>query len=137
MSTLNMITVIMSLAAVAISAIGVPYYGRRITRARRSIDYIHGRDTSRKAAKAYANLFGYFWLPCPTCGQMFGGHEIGGSVPVRGDTSLRKCICKPCAAAGKGDAYTDKPIRRKWDEHCADALATFRDERTDMEVTPS
>lgn len=25
--------------------------------------------------KLYANLFGYFWLPCPSCGQMFGGHE--------------------------------------------------------------
>ncbi len=22
---------------------------------------------------------GYFWLPCPRCGQMFGGHEMGGT----------------------------------------------------------
>ncbi len=25
--------------------------------------------------KIYANVFGYFWLPCPSCGKMFGGHE--------------------------------------------------------------
>ncbi len=23
----------------------------------------------------YANVFGYFWLPCPICGDYFGGHE--------------------------------------------------------------
>ena len=25
--------------------------------------------------KLYANVFGYFWLPCPICGEMFGGFE--------------------------------------------------------------
>lgn len=25
--------------------------------------------------KIYANIMGYFWLPCPLCGQYFGGHE--------------------------------------------------------------
>lgn len=23
-----------------------------------------------------ALLSGYFWLPCPRCGQMFGGHQV-------------------------------------------------------------
>jgi len=23
----------------------------------------------------YAKTMGYFWLPCPRCGRMFGGHE--------------------------------------------------------------
>ena len=23
----------------------------------------------------YADLFGYFWIPCPLCGEYFGGHE--------------------------------------------------------------
>lgn len=26
----------------------------------------------------YAKANGYFWLPCPVCGNMFGGHEMGG-----------------------------------------------------------
>lgn len=25
--------------------------------------------------RAFAWLFGYFWLPCPLCGEDFGGHE--------------------------------------------------------------
>ena len=27
----------------------------------------------------WAITFGYFWLPCPNCGRMFGGHEAGES----------------------------------------------------------
>ncbi len=27
-----------------------------------------------------AHLGGYFWLPCPNCGKMFGGHEASGSL---------------------------------------------------------
>ncbi len=29
----------------------------------------------RLAEHLYANLNGYFWLPCPRCGRYFGGHE--------------------------------------------------------------
>lgn len=25
-----------------------------------------------------ATLGGYFWLPCPSCGEPFGGHEPDG-----------------------------------------------------------
>ena len=25
--------------------------------------------------RIYAFIHGYFWLPCPICGQYFGGHE--------------------------------------------------------------
>ena len=28
--------------------------------------------------RLYANVMGYFWLPCPNCGRMFGGHEFSG-----------------------------------------------------------
>lgn len=37
----------------------------------------------RWANRLYAAAVGYFWLPCPICGQMFGGHEYGSaSVPT-------------------------------------------------------
>lgn len=26
--------------------------------------------------RLYAHARGYFWLPCPVCREMFGGHEI-------------------------------------------------------------
>lgn len=29
--------------------------------------------------KLYAHTANYFWLPCPRCGQMFGGHESAGT----------------------------------------------------------
>lgn len=25
--------------------------------------------------KLFAHALGFFWLPCPACGEMFGGHE--------------------------------------------------------------
>lgn len=32
--------------------------------------------------KIIADLCGYFWLPCPCCGEMFAGYETGKiSVP--------------------------------------------------------
>lgn len=31
----------------------------------------------RRLNRLYACLWGYFWLPCPICRQMFGGHEVG------------------------------------------------------------
>ena len=63
----------------------------------------------RSIAKAYARMFGYFWLPCPLCGQEFGGHEwkdIDGKCstipwPQEGP-GMNKGICPDCTKAGKG-----------------------------------
>jgi hypothetical protein len=55
----------------------------------------------------YANVFGYFWSPCPLCGEMFGGHEwkeSGGkpaSIPF-GRPGIRDGICPACTKAGRG-----------------------------------
>jgi hypothetical protein len=49
--------------------------------------------------KAYAKFNGYFWLPCPLCGQMFGGHEWGETIydqiPTDKEGSF-KGICPDC-----------------------------------------
>jgi hypothetical protein len=46
---------------------------------------------------AYADAFGFFWLPCPLCGKPFGGHETGGDIP---DPTRQPgggvCICSKC-----------------------------------------
>jgi C4-type Zn-finger protein len=48
--------------------------------------------------KAYAFAFGYFWLPCPVCGRMFGGHERPyGSVPHPTEPHTRRITCPNCA----------------------------------------
>lgn len=43
----------------------------------------------------WAKAFGYFWLPCPACGKMFGGHEIENvwTVPVISDDGCAYCVC--------------------------------------------
>ena len=49
----------------------------------------------------YAFTFGYFWLPCPLCGEYFGGHEweagAGESIPTsigRGEGVCYKEACR-------------------------------------------
>lgn len=48
--------------------------------------------------KLYANLFGYYWIPCPLCGEYMGGHEHSwkesGHLDLgdgRGKTTCRDC----------------------------------------------
>ena len=61
---------------------------------------------------------GYFWLPCPACGQKFGGHEKQDSaqhqdsIPtVLPDGTYRgsaKLICPDCTSSGVGDRAWEK-----------------------------
>lgn len=48
----------------------------------------------------YAFVFGYFWLPCPKCGEMFGGHQhrAGGAHVIvnEGDGPHCYCVCPAC-----------------------------------------
>ena len=46
----------------------------------------------RGLAQAYAYINGYFWLPCPICGENFGGFEHGDEPLMRTATS-GTCVC--------------------------------------------
>lgn len=51
----------------------------------------------RKLHQLYARVFGYFWLPCPLCSRMFGGHETGTThIAYIHDNGVRvtKVTCK-------------------------------------------
>lgn len=53
----------------------------------------------RLLAKLRAYTGGYFWLPCPKCGEYFGGHEwdhhyVGIATDRPGVT---KGVCNACA----------------------------------------
>lgn len=75
----------------------------------------HTRE--RRAAKRYARAHGYFWLPCPLCGEEFGGHEwMHSSTPelsaiIQTDTpGVGRGICPACTLARKGDLlFTSVP----------------------------
>jgi hypothetical protein len=46
----------------------------------------------------YAHLQGYFWLPCPICGKMFGGHETAatGFAGLMTGWDEGKMVCPNC-----------------------------------------
>lgn len=50
--------------------------------------------------RIYAAIFGYFWLPCPKCGEMFGGHQMaaGGAhvIVEMADGQHCMCVCPAC-----------------------------------------
>lgn len=49
----------------------------------------------RTLNKIYAWLFGYFWLPCPVCGRMFGGHEVSNvfTAALIAEDGHAYCVC--------------------------------------------
>ena len=53
---------------------------------------------TRIPAMSYAKINGYFWLPCPICGEYFGGHEKHGDVNIitsHGDGWVKSIgVCK-------------------------------------------
>lgn len=55
---------------------------------------------ARRWNKFWANLNGYFWLPCPVCGKHFGGHEWGNSeysgIRQAEDETRNTGICPDC-----------------------------------------
>ncbi len=66
----------------------------------------------RRWNRLRARIGGYFWLPCPLCGQMFGGHEWKNG--LNGESSViweiessgmrrGRGIGPTCTLAGKGD----------------------------------
>lgn len=69
----------------------------------------------RKAHQAYASAMGFFWLPCPLCGTMSGGHEwrdIDGkpsSVPDLDRPGMFHGICPACTRAGAGSVTVKIP----------------------------
>lgn len=58
--------------------------------------------------RAWASLFGYFWLPCSHCGEPFGGHQWrnrGGhfsDIPREWTGMGGKAICPACTRRGVG-----------------------------------
>jgi hypothetical protein len=51
----------------------------------------------RLFSRLYAFWGGYFWLPCPVCGEHFGGHESGfGSVLCEDGRAYVVCYKPEC-----------------------------------------
>jgi hypothetical protein len=46
----------------------------------------------------WARLLGYFWLPCPTCGRSFGGHERRAGIVDLVPHGRGLLVCRECAS---------------------------------------
>jgi hypothetical protein len=77
--------------------------------------------------RVIAAVGGYFWLPCPVCGRMFGGHEVDhrtGSAIVDG-RSMVVCPRPACSYSAGFDAAMQGCILMVGRESCvAVALQT-------------
>lgn len=67
---------------------------------------------TRRLHKIWAGLAGYFWLPCPLCGEMFGGHEwktsaLSSTIMTSWHTATG--VCPNCHKTAK--EYNDKWMR--------------------------
>lgn len=58
----------------------------------------------RALHKLYANLMGYFWLPCPVCKKYFGGHETTGA-------SVGSWLICPRCAKNQKETPWDRPSK--------------------------
>lgn len=67
----------------------------------------------RRLHKIWADFAGYFWLPCPLCGEMFGGHEWKTSAlnsTIMTSWHTGKGVCPNCHGAAK--EYNDKWMKK-------------------------
>lgn len=72
------------------------------------------RNTDRVAAKRYADANGYFWLPCPRCGEWYGGQEWGrNGVPCLVWRDVRHGACCPKVS----DEHDREACRRSHEMH--------------------
>lgn len=48
--------------------------------------------------RLYAGLMGYFWIPCPLCGDPFGGQETTGAAIGKAGRPPNEgmCVCPRC-----------------------------------------
>lgn len=48
----------------------------------------------------YAEIHGYYWLPCPICGKKYGGHE-GAWESLYIGSGIGWGVCKECGIEAK------------------------------------
>lgn len=61
--------------------------------------------------KIYAKLNGYFWIPCPVCGQYFGGHEWDDENTIY-EGNRGTGICRDCRDYGGETRMFETEINR-------------------------
>lgn len=55
----------------------------------------------------YAYLMGYFWIPCPLCGRIFGGHEDNGMLWIEQGEDFTWAKGKSVCSLHPGDHFAE------------------------------
>lgn len=58
--------------------------------------------------RLYARLTGNYWLPCPMCGKMFGGHEVVGDCYFE-DIDGSHDMCPACEKEKLAEMERERP----------------------------
>lgn len=71
---------------------------------------------SRRTARLHAYAAGYFWLPCPICGECFSGaewatHEKYSSIPKDDQSACGVCPKSSCMAEAKRRTLRYRALR--------------------------
>ncbi len=69
---------------------------------------------NRKLNEMKARLGGYFWLSCPLCGQMFGGHEWEDENTLIQTPTSGVGVCPDCKDKVK---KINKDLKKVWDKN--------------------
>lgn len=69
--------------------------------------------------RGYANLLGFFWLPCPLCERYSGGHEWDGfnpraNIPVPREPGHFKGVCPSCTRRNAIECSCTKTQTDAW-----------------------
>jgi len=69
-------------------------------------------EVMRFLNRLYAFVFGYFWLPCPICNRMYGGHEsVWPNFFSEVDDTYNRSVCSAkCANKAQELAASRGPI---------------------------
>lgn len=82
----------------------------------------------RFIAKLLANICGYFWLPCPLCGEEFAGFEWcteHDNSSIIKDYSTSTGVCHNCHQKAKEYNERIKQTQR-WKDWKAEAMENYR-----------
>ncbi len=72
----------------------------------------HVRWKYRCLSHLYANILGYFWIPCPVCHRPFGGHEMGAGALYSPGSMHGQIVCRDPACEAEAEASQ----HRHWHE---------------------
>lgn len=88
---------------------------------------IPGEDAPRWVHRVYAFVRGFYWLPCPGCGNYMGGHEPHGRWMLFTHIGGGRTLCRREACQKLGQESYER-LRPEMDAHYSRVFAVMKDQ---------